>query len=245
MEHAQACGGRGRRHRRPGDFCRQAKRRAQPGLPGQNQPECLGGGRDAAPDEIPAKPFERPLHPLVGGFFRQGDPLGDFGIRLSFEETQQDRFAIARIQVEHHLIQHRENLLLIGGGGRFDRIVPHGGGGPLPQLSAALGPQRLGNLEMRRGIKPSRQAGMAEKDAGFLGQQDKNDLRDILRQIHVPTELPERAIIDQAQVTLHQLREGGLRPNLAVLPEQMGIIGHCLSIIMAADPKIRPEIGSN
>ena len=75
-------------------------------------------------------------------------------------------------------------------------------------------------------IKPAGQRGVAGQRSGFARQRQEDGLRDILREMGVAVQLPQRGRVNQREVTLHQLGKRRLRLLRRVMLQQFGVGGH-------------------
>ena len=68
----------------------------------------------------------------------------------------------------------------------------------------------------------------------FLRQQNEDALRDVLREMGVPAQLPQGRVVNEPEVPLHNFSESRFRAFLDIPTKQLCIIRHRVYPIMAA-----------
>jgi len=110
----------------------------------------------------------------------------------------------------------------------------HGQERALAELAASFSSQCARDLEVRGRVQPAGEAGMADQCGRFLRQQHENGLGDILGQVPVGSELPQRRVIDQGEVTLHEFGKRRLGIRFSELLQQRDVIAELLGQMFLA-----------
>jgi hypothetical protein len=154
--------------------------------------------------------LSRARHPHAGGVFAQGQFLADLGEGKILEIAQEERLPVADAELVHRPVEHRPDPVPdVGRLGRrqlleqLRRLLP----GPTPSFRA----DRVARRVVRAGVEPARQGAVTAQGAGFAGERGKDVLDDILGQMHVAPDLPQRGRKNEFHVPVDQGGEGLFR----------------------------------
>jgi hypothetical protein len=78
-----------------------------------------------------------------------------------------------------------------------------------PGAAPALAAHGLAGLETGIAVQPATEESAAREFDGVARKMQENDLRDVLGQVCVPADKPERRGLDEINITSHQLAKRG------------------------------------